>query len=199
MYKWCVHNVIRCNNRYLSALMITYIIYCILTCLSTWEEYNRREIMDCSPHIPLFLSFRRIVTAMQRPGWCALVTADCLCLSLDMTIEERIFRRVGAICDTSLTSTFHWNEEHLLASILRNGERGFVNWHMRRHSELTLFTIRSNTISLRSLWSMMASATEGKWPLARTLPMSLVDSLNVEEVDELPDRSGTITCGIKMC
>ena len=29
---------------------------CFQTCLSTWEEYRRSEMSDCTPHITLFLS-----------------------------------------------------------------------------------------------------------------------------------------------
>ena len=135
---------------------------------------------------------------MQRPGWWELVTAACLRLSLDVMIEERIFKRLGAFCERSSTSTFHWNEEHLLASILRNCERGFVSWQIRKHSELILYTIRSNTISHRSLWSIMASAIEGKWPPARTLPKTLVGPPNVVVVLELPDWSVTVTYRTKI-
>ena len=145
--------------------------------------------MDCSPHISLFLS-----TAMQTPGLWALVTTVVLHLSFDVAIEENIFKRMGAFCEISLRCIFQWNEEHLVASILWNGERGFVSWQIRKHSELILWTTQSNTISHRSLWFIIASATKGKWLPARALPMALADSLSVEVVVE-PDRAVTVTYG----
>ena len=98
---------------------------------------------------------------------------------------------------SSSTNIFHW-KEHLLASILRNGERGFGSWQVRKHSELILRTIRSSTASHSAAWSIMASATEGKWPQARALPKMLVDSLSVVVVLKLPERLVTVTYKIKV-
>ena len=49
---------VKCNNSwcYIDQLINQELI-CFHTCLSTWEEYRRREMSECTPHISLFLSF----------------------------------------------------------------------------------------------------------------------------------------------
>ena len=130
---------------------------CILyyTCFSQWQEYIKREISDCTPHISLFLSLRSTAAAMQMPGKCCAPHLLWFLWSLWATMEDNALSRSGARASNSLINSDHLKSINWETGIFWN--RDLLNfagdlWHRLLHSLLMVsknrWNIASRTLSI---------------------------------------------------
>ena len=158
------------------------------TCLSTWDEDRMREMRDCTPHISLFLSLRRTATVIQRPGPGVIGNIFLFLRSLWATIEKKTWKSVGAFCVRFSMSLFHSKVAYSSLEIRQKRDNGSERWLSTAHSDSNLFRNNCSTTSVRPLWSIIASASNGRWPVASAFPIALVASSSVVNVVELLDR-----------
>ena len=126
-------------------------------------------MIDCTPHISLFLSFRTMAAAMQIPALCARPHLCSFRWSLRDEIVERTWRAFDL---SSSKQRSHLKSDISVTGTLRKRDGGssLRCWHNLLHSSSIWFR-SSNVTALRSTWCpITAFAMDGRCPQARALP-----------------------------
>ena len=142
------------------------------TFLWTLEEKRTRDIKDCTPHISLLRSFKRIASAVQIPGWCLPPCFIWFRLSVQLTTKLRILKKVGALCWSSDMHFFHEKSSACSVDIWWNSGTGWMLLlHKAAHSEFTTLSTFSTMCSLSSVWEKTAFATDTRLPQTTARPI----------------------------
>ena len=147
---------------------------CFHTCLSTWEEYRRREMSECTPHISLFLSF----TNTRIVSWINFLIVAVITMWRNCRQQTKMIGAQWGSSTETLETCQHQPYEKVRL-VLTCVDRVVHSWSV-------LSRKCCSTKLPSSLWLIIASAIEGMWPTANAAPSELVDSGSVDVITFLP-------------
>ena len=143
------------------------------------NKYNKREVRNCTPHISIPF-FEKNSDSHTK----ARIVGNVQHLVSLIAMRNNWHGTVWGLSEifNELSQMLHTHQYELLER-----DKGSEYWLRTAHLVSNLSRNSCNTLSARSLWSIMASASDGRWPIASALPIALVAS-SVDEVVELLDR-----------